>query len=117
MEMAEDNARLMGMFRIAYLFVSVRAGDLRDRAPEIAVDVRHPIFAGLRLDDLRELPDAVRTFGLGLELRVTMVREHTHVLHDDFRVREDRLADALHDKALLRESRAEDRQIGVVDVA
>ena len=100
-----------------HLFVGVRAGDLRDRAPEVAVRIRHPVFAGLRLDDLRKLPDAVRAIGLGLELRVAVVREHAHVLHDHFRIREDRLTDALHDEALLGEGRPEDRQIGVVDVA
>ena len=115
-EVAQHDARFVGVLRVAHLLEGLRAGDLGDRAPEVAVGVRHPVLARLRLDDLRKLPDAVRAVGLGLELSVAVVGEHAHVLHDHFRLREDRLTDALHDEALFREGRPEDREVGVVDV-
>jgi len=117
MEVAQHDARLVGVLRVTHFLVGLRAGDLGDRAPEVAVGVRHPVFARLGLDDLGKLPDTVRAFRLDLELGVAVVGEHAHVLHDHLGLREDGLTDALHDEALFREGRPEDREVRVVDVA
>ena len=117
LEAAEHRSRLERVVGALHFLVGDRGGDVGDRAPDFAVPVHVEVFAVARADDLRQLPDAVGGFVDLFELLVAHVRHDAHVVHDVFRLGENRAADALQDEALFRKRRAEDDAVGVVDVA
>ena len=117
LEMTKDASRLGGVLGFVDLLVIGRAGDHGEGTPITALRIDDVVLAILGGNDARKLPDPVGLIRFGLDTAVGVVGHGLHVRHDCDGILEDRLVDALEDELLLRESRAQDDPVGIVDVA
>ena len=115
-ELPEHGADLDGVLGPLRLVVGDGGGDQGDGAPVLALVVDEEIAALPDRDDAGELPDAIGGVGFAFELGMDVFGDRPHVLHDRLGALEHVLVDALDDDAFLGERRAEDGQVGVVDV-